>query len=59
MGQIEGSQHGEFGGGRRIHPFREMAHLAIYKAREAPDIAPRPLRHESRIVGRRFPRQWS
>jgi len=38
MGQIEGSQHGEFGGGRCIHPLREMAHLAIYKAREAPDI---------------------
>lgn len=39
MGQIEGCQHGKFGGGRRIHPFREMAHLPIYKAREAPDIA--------------------
>src|SRR5258706_10476098 len=39
MGQIEGSQHGELRRGRRIHPFREMAHLAIYKTREAPDIA--------------------
>src|SRR5580765_6861251 len=39
MGQIERSQHGKLGRGRRIHPFRKMAHLAINKAREAPDIS--------------------
>src|SRR5438132_12329490 len=38
VGQIEGSQHRKFGGGRCIHPLCEMAHLAIYKACEAPDI---------------------